>query len=142
MTYLFGDLWRCWSIFRDLGSKGKILIGSRGNYFQGSGEINAIFSWIKGAQTPLGASTLRMLTVEWHKHHFIFLKAKNIYDTQNLLLFIVPPFLFSQFLNRMCYWSDPEGLECRNVVLRGGSKISGRMFICIKVCGVRFADLI
>ena len=44
------------SIFRDLGSKGKILLGSRGNYFQGSGEINALFSGIKGAQTPLGAS--------------------------------------------------------------------------------------
>ena len=42
------------SIFRDLGSKGKILLGSRGNYFQGSGEINALFSGIKGAGTPLG----------------------------------------------------------------------------------------
>ena len=40
--------------FRDLGSKGKILLGSRGNYFQGSVEINALFSGIKGAQTPLG----------------------------------------------------------------------------------------
>ena len=37
------------SIFRDLGSKGKILLGSRGNYFQGSGEINALFLGIKGA---------------------------------------------------------------------------------------------
>ena len=54
MTYIFGDLGRCWSIFRDLGSKGKILLGSRGNYFQGSGEINALFSGIKGAQTPPG----------------------------------------------------------------------------------------
>ena len=57
MTYIFGDLGRSWSIFRDLGSKDKILLGSRGNYFQGSGEINALFSGIKGAQTPLwGAS--------------------------------------------------------------------------------------
>ena len=47
MTYIFGDLGRSWSIFRDLGSKGKILLGSRGNYFQGSGEINALL----GAQT-------------------------------------------------------------------------------------------
>ena len=54
MTYIFGDLGRSWSIFWDLGSKGKILLGSRGNYFQGSGEINALFSGIKGAQTPLG----------------------------------------------------------------------------------------
>ena len=54
MTYIFGDLGRCWSIFRDLGSKGKILLGSRGNYFQGSGEINALFSGIKGAQNPPG----------------------------------------------------------------------------------------
>ena len=53
MTYIFGDLGRSWSFFRDLGSKGKILLGSRGNYFQGSGEINALFSGIKGAQTPL-----------------------------------------------------------------------------------------
>ena len=41
-------------IFRDSGSKGKILLGSRCNYFEGSGEINALFSGIKGAQTPLG----------------------------------------------------------------------------------------
>ena len=54
MTYIFGYLGRSWSIFWDLGSKGKILLGSRGNYFQGSGEINALFSGIKGAQTPPG----------------------------------------------------------------------------------------
>ena len=54
MTYIFGDLGRCWSIFRDLESKGKILLGSRGNIFQGSREINALFSGIKGAQTPPG----------------------------------------------------------------------------------------
>ena len=53
MTYIFGELGRSWSFFfRNLGSKGKILLGSRGNYFQGSGEINALFSGIKGAQTP------------------------------------------------------------------------------------------
>ena len=46
------------SIFRDLGSKGKILLGSRGNYFQGSGEINALFSGIKGAQTPPGGGLM------------------------------------------------------------------------------------
>ena len=57
MTYIFGDLGKCWPIFRDLGSKGKILLGGRGNYFQGSGEINALFSGIKGAQTPLGGLT-------------------------------------------------------------------------------------
>ena len=54
MTYIFGDLGRSCSFFRDLGSKGKILLGSRGNYFQGSGEINALFSGIKGAQTTPG----------------------------------------------------------------------------------------
>ena len=54
MTYILGDLGRSWSIFRDLGSKGKILLGSRGNYFEGSWEINELFSGIKGAQTPLG----------------------------------------------------------------------------------------
>ena len=43
--------------FRDLGSKGKILLGRQGNYFQGSGEINALFSGIKGAQTPPGGAS-------------------------------------------------------------------------------------
>ena len=42
--------------FRDLGSKGKILLGSQRNYFQGFWEINALFSGIKGAQNLLGAS--------------------------------------------------------------------------------------
>ena len=50
------------SIFRDLGSKGKILLGSRGNYFQGSGEINALFSGIKGAQTPPPRGGLSSIT--------------------------------------------------------------------------------
>ena len=54
MTYIFWDLGRSWSFLRDLGSKGKILLGSGGNYFQGSGEINALFSGIKGTQTPPG----------------------------------------------------------------------------------------
>ena len=62
MTYILGDLGRSWSFFRDLGSKGKILLGSRGNYFQGSGEINALFSGIKGAQTPLGGLISRFFS--------------------------------------------------------------------------------
>ena len=68
MTYIFGDLGRCWSIFRDLGSKGKILLGSRGNYFQGSGEINALFSGIKGAQTPppLGAPVCELPRTQYN----------------------------------------------------------------------------
>ena len=55
-----GDLGRGWINFKDLGSKGKIFLGSWGNFFQGFGEINALFSGIKGAQTPspLGASDL------------------------------------------------------------------------------------
>ena len=40
------------NFFRDLGSKAIILLGSGGKYFQGSGEINALFSGIKGAQMP------------------------------------------------------------------------------------------
>ena len=35
--------------FKDLGSKGKILSGRRGIFFQGFGEINALFSGIKGS---------------------------------------------------------------------------------------------
>ena len=64
MTYIFGDLGRCWPIFRDLGSKGKIQLGSRGNYFQGSGEINALFSGIKGAQTPPGGASVTPVRLE------------------------------------------------------------------------------
>ena len=30
----------------------QILLGRRGHYLQGDGEINALFSGIKGAQTP------------------------------------------------------------------------------------------
>ena len=70
--YFWGShsLGRSWSIFRDLGSKVKILLGSQGNYFQGSGEINALFSGIKGAQTPpLGGliccSTLALWELMW-----------------------------------------------------------------------------
>ena len=36
--------------FRDLGSKGKILLGSRENYFQGFWEIISLFPGIKRAQ--------------------------------------------------------------------------------------------
>ena len=32
----------------------QILLGRQGNYLQGDGEINALFSGIKGAQTPPG----------------------------------------------------------------------------------------
>ena len=51
---------RSLSIFMDLGSKGNLLLGSPGNYFPGLGDsgINALFSGIKGAQTPLGGSIL------------------------------------------------------------------------------------
>ena len=38
--------------FRDLGSKGKIYLEGQGNYFHGFGEIHALFSGIKEAQTP------------------------------------------------------------------------------------------
>ena len=53
-----------------MGSKGKIVLGSRENYFQGFGEIISLFPGIKGAQDsfiisrdqestgPLGASLL------------------------------------------------------------------------------------
>ena len=52
----FGGLGEKLNYFWDLGSKGKILFGSQGNYCQGFWEINALFSGIKGAQTHgLGA---------------------------------------------------------------------------------------
>ena len=40
------------SNFKDLGSKGKLLTWSFGIFFQGFGEINALFSEVDGAQTP------------------------------------------------------------------------------------------
>ena len=63
----------------DFGSKGKILLGSRGNYFQGSGEINALFSGIKGAQTPLGG----LITA--HSLHHVFLPC--VYNSKAVLVF-------------------------------------------------------
>ena len=89
MTYIFGDLGRCWSIFRDLGSKGKILLGSRGNYFQGSGEINALFSCIKGAQTPLGASLEDLKVLRRSPDLF-----NNVKIGQGQLLLIIKYILF------------------------------------------------
>ena len=57
--------WGIWGeaelFFSDLESKGKILLGSRGNNFQGLGEINAILSGIKGAQTPWGPHSYVLL---------------------------------------------------------------------------------
>ena len=46
LAYIVGEKL---NYFRDLESNGKILLGSRGNYFQGFGEISALFSGIKGA---------------------------------------------------------------------------------------------
>ena len=57
LAYILGDLGRSWINFKDFESK-KIFSGSWGTFFQGFGEINALFSGIKGAQTPLGASDL------------------------------------------------------------------------------------
>ena len=95
MTYMFGDLGRCWSIFRDLGSKGKILLGSRGNYFQGSGEINALFSGIKGAQTPLGGSvqveSKHVLPLHWL--HFIGFKQVALFDLAQVWVGRLPFFM-------------------------------------------------
>ena len=60
MVYIFVILGEAELFFRDLGSKGKILLGSRGNYFQGFWEINSLFSGIKGAQIhPLGTSLVQ-----------------------------------------------------------------------------------
>ena len=53
MAYVCGDLGKSLSYLKDLGSKGKLVSGSRGIFFQGVGEINVLFSGIKGAQTPL-----------------------------------------------------------------------------------------
>ena len=52
MAYIFGDLGRSWTNFLGFGERRQILLGRRGLYLQGDGEINALFSGIKGAQTP------------------------------------------------------------------------------------------
>ena len=49
----FGELGSSCIIFRDLGSTSKIILGSRGKYFRGAGEIWAAFSGSKEALTPL-----------------------------------------------------------------------------------------
>ena len=50
----FWGFWEELNYFQGFGEQGKILLGSRGKYFKGSGEINALFSGIKGAQAPSG----------------------------------------------------------------------------------------
>ena len=55
-------------MFRDLGSKGKILLGSLGSYFQGFLKINALCLGNKGAQTP---SPSGLNCVRWHRFHIL-----------------------------------------------------------------------
>ena len=50
-----------WLIFWGIWGEAELILriwGAKEKYFQGFGEINALFSGIKGAQTPLGASDL------------------------------------------------------------------------------------
>ena len=54
----FWGLGRSLITFKDLGSKGKNTFREQGIFFQGFGEINALFSGIKGAQTPWGDSLM------------------------------------------------------------------------------------
>ena len=39
----------------------QIILGRKGNYWQGDGEINALFSEIKGAHTPPWGPQIRVL---------------------------------------------------------------------------------
>ena len=50
----FGGFWETLNYFQGFGERRQILLGRRGHYLQGDGEINALFSGIKGAQTPWG----------------------------------------------------------------------------------------
>ena len=67
-----------------------MLLGSRGNYFQGSGEINALFSGIKGAQTPQGGCSKVMFRFDIFLtcySCFVFLTLmRNIYVLLNISL--------------------------------------------------------
>ena len=49
--WVFGEIL---NYFYGFGERRQILLVRKGNYLQGSGEINALFSGIKGAQTPPG----------------------------------------------------------------------------------------
>ena len=52
-----------------------MLLGSKAIFFQGFVEINAVFSGIKGAQTPLGASCLVLVFVMHYKVSFLILQS-------------------------------------------------------------------
>ena len=55
--------------FEGFGEQRQILLGRQGHYLQGDGEIDALFSGIKGAQTPLGSSQ----SVPIQKHFFLMI---------------------------------------------------------------------
>ena len=60
---IFFGIWRnAELILRIWGAKEKILSGSGLIFLQGFGEINALFSGIMVAQTPLGASIVGVTT--------------------------------------------------------------------------------
>ena len=52
---IFWGIWGEVDLFLGIwGAKAKYFSGAKENYFQGFGEINALFAGIKGAQTPWG----------------------------------------------------------------------------------------
>ena len=52
LAYMLGDWGRSLTIYRDLESKGKILLGNREHYLQGFGWIKALFSRNQGSTDP------------------------------------------------------------------------------------------
>ena len=54
-------IWGEAELFSGIWEQRKILLGSRGNCFHGFWEINALFSGIKGAQTPPGGLSVVIL---------------------------------------------------------------------------------
>ena len=72
-TELFLGIW---------GANAKVLLGSRGNYFQGSGEINALFQGSREHRPPGGLTNKPMFvkikeSIKVHNciHHFLMLLA-------------------------------------------------------------------
>ena len=64
--------------FYGFGERRQILLGRQGHNLQGGGEINALFSEIKGAQTPLGASEFARPSAVTENTHYLTLGYTNV----------------------------------------------------------------
>ena len=61
MTYIFGDLGRSWSFFRDLGSKGQIIFREQRQLFSGIWGDQCIIFRDQGSTDPPGGPYSKLL---------------------------------------------------------------------------------